>query len=390
MRTASSLLLLPSLGTVALAIALPARAAPIYASAQVQAHVGYGSNPYLVEDDSSGSLLAGIRLMPQLTTRTATSESSLSGFYDYTGYTKRYGHSDAYGVDARHSQQFSERLSGNIHAGFVDSLNSVYGATDVADEVTLGRRQRRFGGDFGLTYQPSERDQFTLVGQIWRATYPGRNGSTSLSPYTDYGATASYMRALSDRTRVGVSLGVDRYESRYYGDTTSILPSIVLDQRLGTDWRLNAHAGAILNRTTFGSFTDRRTTIGFGAKLCKENPRYLLCVEGSRDNAPSGLGGLRTDTHGVVSLDYKLSERSSANGSLAYGHSSTRSTIGGPSLGLLNQDYLNANAGYSYRLTERISIGGTGSYLYRKFEGRGTAHGVSGALTVTASFGRTK
>jgi len=366
-----------------LAAGTPALAAPVDFGLQVQGRLGYGTNPYLAQDNDAGSLLGGIRLTPQLSTHTATSSTALSGYYDYTGYTRLYDHSDAFGGDLRHQQQFSAKWSGTAHVGYSDTLNALFSPTEIVDEATLGRRQRRLVGDFSLAYQPTARDQWTVQGNASRATYPGAVQGFGLSDYNEYGGSFGYMRQFSEQTRLGLQMGVDRLDSKLYADTTSFQPTILLEQKFNGAWKLTAHVSAIIQRVELGSYSSTSTTAGFGAKLCKEVPRYNLCVEGVRDTAPSGLGGLRTDTHGTASFNYRLTERSNLNLTGTYGRSNAGEFTDTP-----DQDYANAEASYNYSLNSRVSVGGSLSYLWRRYQEFGTAQGFAGSLTVTASFGR--
>jgi len=369
------------IATLLLGAATTTAAAPVELGMTVQGRVGYGSNPYLAEDDNPGSLLAGIRISPELTTRTATSTSSLSGYYDYTRYARRYGHTDTLAIDARHKQQFSPTLSGNIHAGYLDSLNALFGPIDTVDEAAIGRRQRIASGDFSLTYQPNARDNWDILGNISHAHYPGE--VSRLSDYTNYGGGIGYSRAFSENTRIGARFTVGRYDSDAFADTTSYQPSLTLRQRLGSNWTLDGRIGAIFQHTSLAGLHYNSTSLGFGATLCRQVPRYTLCFDGSRDTSPSGLGGLRTETRGSASFNYTLSERSNVSLSATYGHSKTGGFSNEP-----DQDFGVVRAEYTRRLTERISIGGSVDYRHQRYEGIRKVHAVAGALNITAQIGR--
>lgn len=369
------------LATALFGITTAANAAPVDFGMSIQGRAGYGSNPHLVQDDNPGSLLVGIRLAPQVQTRTETSATSLTGYYDYTHYTRRYGHSDSLGIDARHEQRFSPTLSGNIHAGYVDSFNTLFGPIDTIDEVTIGQRQRVVSGDAGLSYQPNARETWDISGYGSRAFYP--NADQQLSDYTNYGGGLGYSRAINDSTSLGARFGFGRYDSRSFADTTSYQPSLTIKQRLSGSWSLDAHVGVILERSTFAGAHFSSTSFGFGANLCRRVPRSTLCFEASRDTSPSGLGGLRTDLRGTASIDYKLTDRSTVRASATYG----RSDSTGFSLAS-DQDYGVARGEYSHRLTERISIGASVDYRLQKIEGFRNAHAVAGAVNITTLIGR--
>ena len=369
------------LATALLGITTAANAAPVEFGMSIQGRAGYGSNPHLVQDDNPGSLLVGIRLAPQIRTRTETSTTSLSGYYDYTHYTRRYGHSDSLGIDARHEQQFSPTLSGNVHAGYVDSFNALFGPLDAIDEVTIGQRQRVVSGDAGLSYQPNARDTWDISGYGSSAFYP--NADQRLSDYTNYGGGLGYSRVLNGSTSIGARFGIGRYDSRFFADTTSYQPSLTIKQRLSATWALDAHVGMILQRSAFAGTHFSSNSVGFGANLCRTAPRSTLCFEASRDTSPSGLGGLRTELRGTASIDYKLTDRSSIRASATYG----RSDSSGFSQAA-NQDFGVVRGEYNYRLTERISIGGSLDYRLQKIEGFRNAHAVAGAVNVTTQIGR--
>lgn len=361
-------------------VATPSGAAPIEFSATARANAGYASNPFLLPGENGGSISIGGSFSPQLTSRTATSVTTLTGDFDRTEYLRNYEHSDNLGVNLNRQQQFSSALSGNAHVGYSTSRGGFDTPEDILDQTTLGARRRLVMGDGGLTWQASARDVVALRVFGSHASYAGRG----LSSYDQYGVTGSYSRVLSERTRVGASLSASRTESGISGDTDTVQPNLTLRQQLGPFWSLDGSVGLIFQRTSQLGFRSSSKSVGFDADLCGTYPRWTLCFTASRQTSPSGLGGLRTETYGRVSYDYRLDERSRFNLGASYSTSSAKDRI----VPFPREKYVSADAGYSRDLSRRISVGASGSYRRRELRGFGTADGFTGTLNLIAKIGR--
>ena len=376
---------------------------------------GYGSNPYLSTVSDGGSVLLGGTLSAGLTSRAARSTTVLSGVVDIQQNLKRYGRNENFTVGLTRSQQLSERLTVNANVGYANTINpgSIYQNTltsgaifqnaltpvvsvpgDAAsitaipvtsvpigsfdpsnlDLFTLGQRSERYSGGAGLTWTPTARDQFSLGGNASRVHYKSFNGN-----YDQYGGNVGYLRTLSEKTRVGVNASYSDVQSDNYPAARSYNASFVLIQQLTAHWNLNASIGGILPRGSGGQANN--LTLGFNLALCGNYGRSNVCFTGSRQSAPTGIGGLRTDLQGGVTLSYELAEHDHLNGGANVDHSGSGSI-------LPRQNFYQASLGYSHDVSNRVSIGGSARYQKRESKGFfGNASGYAVTVDVITRFG---
>lgn len=365
-----------------LASIAPAGAATLDFSGTIGARAGYGTNPFLVPGVTDGSILGGVTIAPQLIRSTAVSATVLSGQYDRDIYATRYDPSDSLTVDLRHRQQINAQLIGNAHVGFQSSVSSPIGSEfdpTVTDALTIGRRSRRLTGDAGFDWQPNARDSYTGAITATRATYAGRTASN----YDQYGANLSFLRAINARTSVGARVNASRTNSRGASDSTAYQPSLSLQQVLSAAWTFRGSIGAIFQRTSEAGLSDSSISIGFQGSLCGRYPRYSVCLDASRQTAPSGIGGLRTDLQIGFQFDYTFSEASRLNASASYIDSKARSTVPAP-----DQRFIQAQLDYQHDLTQRLSVGIGERYQSRTFQGQSQARSISVNINARWRFGR--
>jgi len=361
----------------------PALAADPVFSATAELNGGYDSNPYLDDFVDSGSATVGVVLSPRVEWREATSTTSVSGQASRTQYLNSDDHSQLYSVMLARDQRFSNQLSGNLALNFLDATTALLSPIeqDQGDIIASGQRQRTYGADGGLSYALSERSSFSASGDIQRSTYPG---ASYLGDYTSYGGSFGYSHVLSARTTVGASVGVHWTESAIYPDSRVISPGVNITQALNEHWTFTGGVSAILQRSSAGG-SGSTTNLGFNASLCGTYPRTSICINASRDAAPSGYGGQRLRTQIGVTGSYQLSEHDRISGSGSY----VRDQSGAFDLATPSLSYANARVDYSHDLTERISVGAAATYLRRDYVGAGgRASSIGGNAFIRARLGR--
>lgn len=378
---------------------------------------GYGNNPYLTSTAHDGSALFGGTLSAGLTSRAARSTTTLTGVVDVEQNLQHFGRSENFTVSLGRSQQLTERFSLSGNVGYANTINpgasyqntlssgaifntigssaspiAVTGdaaaitTTPVAlvpigsfdpaalDLFTIGQRSERYSAGAGATWTPTARDQFTLNGSASHVHYKSFNGN-----YDQYGGGLNYLRTINDRTRVGLSGSYTDVESDAYPAARSYSLDVVLIQRLSARWMLNAQVGGILPRDGIGQ--KNSLSLGFSGSLCGDYGRSNVCFTASRQSAPTGIGGLRTDLQAGVTLSYALDEHDQINGGATVDHSGSGSIVP-------TQNFYQANVGYSHQLSRRISIGGSGRYQRRGAGGAfASASGYAVTLDVITRFG---
>lgn len=369
----------------------PALADTVDLGATIDARIGYGSNPFLRNDQNEGSVLVGGTIAPVLTLRNSVATTELSGSYNRDQYLRRYGSTDDFNVDLRRTQQLNAKLSANAHVGYFSSIsgllspyyNSVVVDPGAVDQLAVGLRQRRVYGSAGLNWQPTARDSYFVVGNAEHDTYSGFGSS-----YDYYGATVGYTRQVNARTKLGVQLGIGKYESSNAPSSQSASPSITVERILSAHWTFKGSVGAIVERERFMHRAHTSVSPGFSASFCATYPRLSICLTGDRSTASSGLGGLRRQTQFGVSGSYTLTARSRILFAGSYGISKTSDDVAVNNVGSLGSlRYALARLDYQRDLTRRVSAGVSGSYQSRAGAHFPGAHALAITFNLTAKLG---
>lgn len=366
--------------------ALPAAAAAqdVTAGGSIQGRLGYGDNPFLQLNAPGGTAVAGASLTGWLQRRSEVSTTRLTGVASLDPYFSHYGTAENYLATLEHQQTLSERLVLSGKVSYQDSINprdfSQLGGTNV-DLLSVGQRSRTLSADGTAQWSPTARDSFYIGPEYMRATYPRQ----SLNDFEQYGLRGGYLRQINETLSAGIDLRVQKVNSQGFSDSTSYQASLRLTYDINPIWRFDGTAGLIRQSSDFGGSS---STPGFTAQLCGKYPRYRVCVEGSRQSAASGFGGLRTDNRARASLDYDLSTRSHLVFAAVYNVSESRGFSIVP-----KQKYWEVSSGYTRTLTERFAAGVSGRYQYRDYGNfAGVADssvtGYSATVDVTYKFGR--
>jgi hypothetical protein len=321
--------------------------------------------------------------------RSETARTRLTGTVDIDQNFQYYGRVENYIARIDHQQTISDRLSltGNLH--YSDSINprNLFepGSSSI-DLLSIGQRTRTFGGDGNLQWTPTSRDSFYIGPNFSLARYPNQSANS----FDQYGVRGGYLRQVTEKLKLGFDGSVSRLNSRSYADSTSYQGGLRLVYDFSPIWQFDGGVSLIHQVSSPGGSS---STVGFNANLCGKYPRYRICFDASRQSAPSGFGGLRTDNRFGVHGDYDLTSRSSLRFGAIYDISQS---LGSPTLGaptVPTQRFWEISGGYSRTITQRLSAGFSGRYQGRDFGSlvQGAASsvtGYSGTLDVTYKFGR--
>ena len=389
MRTVRIFLL--ALAALVLQQLAPAHADTLTWRATVEGRVGYGTNPFLQVDQNAGSGLAGFTVAPVITLQNAKATTELSGSYNRDQYFSHYGAPDDLNIDLRRVQQLSTKLTANAQVGYFSSIsgllspyyNSIVVNPGAVDQLAVGLRQRRFYGQAGVDWHPTQRDHYTLSGIAEHDSY-SRFGST----FNYYGVTGGYTRQINARTQLGAQLTAGYYTSRTAGHSRSLSPNLVFQRVLSAHWTVNGSAGAIIERERIQGRTHNSVSPGFSVGACGTYTRVDGCVTASRVAASSGLGGLRRQTQIGANLTWKLTPHSRVLAVASYGISNSNdpAITNVPTFGTLH--YALARLDYQRDLTRRVSAGVSGSFQNRTGARLPEAHALTLTFNLTAHLGR--
>ncbi|PZU06237.1 hypothetical protein [Sphingomonas sp.] len=365
-------------------VAGAANAQEVTAGGSIEARLGFGDNPYLRLGSLGTSGLAGGTLTGWLRRRTETSATSLTGVASVDQNFSHYGRPENYLASIEHQQTFSAKLSGSAQLRYQDSINprdfTDLGGTNV-DLLSIGQRSRTIAGSGTLQWTPTSRDSFYIGPQYSHTTYP----SVALNNFDQYGVRGGYLRQINSKLRVGADLSYQKVDSRNIADSESYQGGLRLEYDFNAIWRFDGSVSLIRQRSDIGGSA---TTPGFTARFCGKYPRYRICVDGSRQSAGSGFGGLRTDNRVGVSVDYELSSRSRVNLTGVYDISQSSGVLSLPT-----QKFWEVSGGYARTISDRLSAGFSGRYQNRDYgslvgTGSSSVTGYSATFDVVYKFGR--
>jgi hypothetical protein len=367
-----------------------AHAANVAVGGSVDVHGGYGSNPFFNLGNGQAGPTVGATVTLTGTRTTAVSRTDLTGLADVNYYSKLDSVPDNYSATLSHNQRLSERLSLQGLVGYENQVNppATFGVRPSellpqTDLLTLGTRLRRYYGSGNFTWEPNSRNVIQGGLNVSHAEFD----SSLASNYTSYGGSLGILHTFGPHTRAGIQASGSFLDSPVSFNSQSGTIGLQLMQDIGPIWKLDAGISTVVQWSR-GRVSK---TLGFNGSLCGNYPRYVICLLGSRSSAPSGLGGLRTETQFGGRVQYKLSERSNVQLSATYDISKDTSGV------FPTQKYLDGAVTYQRRIRPRLFAGFAGRYQGRDYGslysavGNGQSHSRSftGTLNVTWNFGRT-
>jgi hypothetical protein len=354
---------------------------------------GYSANPFNEVGDDTGAAYGVVTVSPQVVYRTARDTVTLDGTVDLRAYESRYSVVDAYRAALSWNSRWSSRLSSTVSARYNNAvLGGLTAFTDpdggvilppIGEDIGLyGVRVRRenYSGSAGINYALSARDSLSLGGTAQAVRYG--DGARSGLDHDSFGGNVGYQRQISEFVKVGVAGAVDAvsYTNDLYPDTNTYSAFATFDARLSSLLTLSGKLGVSVLETKADG-VDTRQNLAGSLNLCREGELSTLCIDASRDYAPSGLGGTRTQTSVGATYSSRLSEYSNVSLSTDY------VKVDNEGLSGIGDSYLQSNASYSHRLTERLSlkVGAFHREIFGDSTGRSGDYG--GELSLTYRFG---
>lgn len=355
-------------------------------------------DPYLTVGNGQSTVSAVAAIAPTLTFSDAESTVSIGGSVQHIEYNRVYPSSDAVRASIDGNWRFSPRWTGTASLSFDDSIVGEngffnFGEFDptgvrpppTADDLTLaGRRikRRSIGAQAGLIFRPNARDtaNFSLFASDSRAL-----ATIDTQNFVTYGNTFSYSRLITRRTSVGFTNTTSRYECRNLGRcfTNSVQPQLTVSTTLGRDWTLSASAGATFSQIRLPSESRDTVRPAGSATLCRRDARFDVCLTASQTIESTIGNGARPALAVTSSINYRLDQRSSIGGNLAY----TRSA--GSALNDGNYDFFSARVFGSRTIARNLSFTVDGGYDRTESPIFGARSSFSTSVGLSYSLGRT-
>lgn len=411
-------------------LACPAEAQQVRATVDTTASAGASSNPFLLpdEDSSSGGFIEGV-ISPRVTVADERGSAAIGGSARGTVYMSG-GYDPTWAVNAfaqaqrALSDRFTLRASAQVDSVIIgEQFNRAPLAlplppgtgtgttippsagtgtspvvspsigTPVAtvpllpgspDVTLLGSSQRitTISGNVGGDYRVGQRSSLSVDGSVQRFITGDR-----FSSFTSYGGSVGYRRSLSELTQVGVRLAGAWTSFDVGGEASVIQPQLTLDTRLSPKWQLTAAAGLLLTRTEDDSREESAVSFSALARLCRTGEQSNLCVYGTRDAGPSGLGTVATRLNAGASYNRRFNADDTARVAVDVSQVEAVATSAATS-NLVDQDFrfFTGSANFNRQLSRRWSAGATASY--RRIAGGLTkASDVSAVLSISTRLG---
>jgi hypothetical protein len=310
-------------GTSLLALAVSPAVAQTQTFVDLQAGLGYATNPLMRLGDDVGSGFARISAYGFHGWTTERSSTSLSAYVANDAYFRRYGNRQLFDLGANTSSQVSEtvRLYGNLgfSGDFGAQLSSrFYGApadtvpvlpnvTDnsglviIPDLAALNRRQYRITGMGGASFVLSPRETLSTSVGAQRVFFSGNGDELD---YNLYDTSLAYGRQLNERASVGVRFIASYADYRAGRSIFSYGPQVIGDLKLNENLQLRGALGFVRTERDLGVLggKDGSTDLAFDASLCRSVEYERLCAGIARRTQSSVLGAAPNTS--TLNVDY--------------------------------------------------------------------------------------
>lgn len=350
----------------------------------LEAGVGYSTNPFLSLDSGTGRALGRISARVVHSRWTERSSTSLSAYGENITYLGRYGSQLLARATAHHDESVTETLrlfgdldasldrSGQLGTRFIGfpSVSPVEVTptpglpADSNVNVFADGRTYSFSGQGGAQLETSPRDQWTLRAGYSRSMFRSNAIDSNVS---DIFGSVAYDRKIDEQTTVGGIITARHSDYDGPGKVRVITPQVTLRKSLSSQTTVEGAVGVSFARIENGAVTRDSTGLAANATLCHSGEADRLCASVSRDQQTSSIGGPVTALTASASYARKLD----ANQSLQFSLSASRYTQPVSSLllplSIGRSEYLNAAGSYSRKLGNRWYAGANVSArkLYR-------------------------
>jgi hypothetical protein len=342
----------------------------------LEAGVGYSTNPVLSLDSNNGAAFGRISAHAVHTRITDRTTTVFSGFAQSVFYTRRYGSAQSFDLNARHDAAVNEKLRLFIvgdaaydRGGQLDTRILGVPNVPLLPGTTVPPALLTPGSDFLTVTGKSYRASVNGGGQLALGAHDFLDFSGGLehdifktgsleTRYTTVPLSIGYDRQLNERTTVGGRF-VAQF-THYSGDIVNsahnfrvFTPELTGQFRLSQQLTFGGDVGVSFSSVDDGVRTRHSTGFTGDANLCSTGERTQLCARASiQQQAATSAGPARVLTVGV---DY--SQRLSADDTLQFSLSGNR--YSNPTLFVAtpvfnHATYARAAVDYSRRIGDRL------------------------------------
>ena len=294
------------------------------------ANLGYSSNPFLQAGNSRSSSFGRVSARGVHAWGGQRSSSSVSAFVEGSTYLNDYGLKTIFSVTGDTQFQASERVSLFANASVSGDLGGQLSNrflyvppvpiipnpnqppppinVDDPDLFSFTGRQYRIYGQGGASFLTSEGSTLTVSGGAQRTFYT----DDFLDDFTTVFGNGMYSRTLSERTTIGVAVGVNHTNySNSSASATTINPTVNIRTLLSENWDASASVGVSFSKVDqeIGG-SDSSTNISLDASLCRSMEFDRFCGHVARYAQSSSRAALVTTTSVGVDWYKKLDANS--------------------------------------------------------------------------------
>jgi hypothetical protein len=371
------------------------------------ASAGYDTSPFLFLQQGGDTEAASVRLQlaPSISQSGARNSFRLSGRAEHVEFSRRYGSFQNFGADLVTTNRLTERLQANTGLTFVSDIpganlaNPVFDAPvldgevispglpglPVGNDITLlGQLQRRtlYGGNAGLNYQLNEREELR-----WSVAFSANRFGLEGFADSDFASQQiSYSRQINSRLNLGalVDASIINFSDEAFGNVRTVSPQILLTTQLSDWFEANGSIGVAIARIESPLGNETNTFMSGNLSLCYKRPTNTLCLAGSRQVLPAGIGGALVQTTGGISYSARLSERETIQFGGNYGRASQPfGDFGG-------FESINGFARYERQIRERVRFFANGGYQQVTDNRSVEASNIQGSIGISINYGNTR
>jgi hypothetical protein len=342
----------------------------------VEAGVGYSSNPLLSIVNDKGSAFGRISLHAVHSRVSARSTTLLSAYAENVSYTNHNGSQQSANIFGRHETSVSEHVR-----LFVDA-NATYqegGQLDTrllglpivpppipggiitppiltppgGDFLSVTGREYSFAGHGGGTFALGPRDSLSLSSGVEHVVF---HSGASRTAYTRVPASISYDRQLSARTTIGARISAETTDYEGPASFRVITPQITARTQLAPTITLDGAIGVSFARVNDGLAIRNTTGLSAQASLCGQGETSFYCARFSADQQTATTAGPARSIGGSVDYTKRLDADQTISFSLGFTHYSTPTSVLTSRI-FSASSYYRAAASYSRNLTTRLSGG---------------------------------
>jgi hypothetical protein len=337
------------------------------------ANLGYSSNPFLQAGNSRSSSFGRVSARGVHAWGGQRSRSSVSAFVEGSTYLNDYGLKTIFSVTGDTQFQASERVSlfgtasvsgdlgGQLSNRFlyvppvpvIPNPNQPPPPINVDDPdlFSFTGRQYRIYGQGGASFLTSEGSTLTVSGGAQRTFYT----DDLLDDFTTVFGNGMYSRTLSERTTIGVAVGVNHTNySNSSASATTINPTVNIRTLLSENWDASAPVGVTFSKVDqeLGG-SDSSTNVSLDASLCRSMEFDRFCGHVARYAQSSSRAALFTTTSVGVDWYKKLD----ADSTIQLSAGVVRYVSETQALQDFRTHHFRLAASYSRRINTRLSAG---------------------------------